>query len=61
MWVIVLSDGDGPQRNTEVKGPWSTKKEAQDRLVEAALTLGTKWVSGNVLEVKEIYDGAGSH
>ena len=51
MWVIVIADSDGPQRTTEVKGPWDTEKEAQDRLVEAALALGTKWVSGDVLEV----------
>ena len=54
MWVIVLSDSDGPQRNTEVKGPWDTEKEAQDMLVEAAHSLATKWVSGNVLEVTKL-------
>ncbi len=54
MWVIVLADSDGPQRNIEVKGLWDTEEEAQDRLVEAALTLSAKWVSGNVLEVKEM-------
>ncbi len=51
MWVIVLVDGDGPQHNTEVKGPWNTEKKAQDKLVKAATTLSSKWVSGKVLEV----------
>ncbi len=55
MWVIVLCDGDGVQRTTEVKGPWDTEKEAQDRLVDVATgTLGLHWISGRVLEVKEI-------
>lgn len=52
MWVIVLCDG--VPSNTEVKGPWDTEEEAIDRLEEAALALDTKWVSGNVLEVKKL-------
>ena len=54
MWVIVLSDGDGPTRTEECRGPWDTEKAAQDRLVELALSLGAKWVTARVLEVKEI-------
>ena len=50
----MLADGDGPTRHTEVKGPWDTEKEAQDKLVEAAHSLGSKWVAGDVLEVMKL-------
>ena len=54
MWVIVLSDGDGCTRTEECRGPWDTEKAAQDKLVELARSLGVKWVTAKVLEVKEL-------
>lgn len=53
MWVIVLSDGDGPKRNMKCLGAWVTEKEAQDKLIELASSLDGGWVSAVVLEVKE--------
>ncbi|KKL50866.1 hypothetical protein LCGC14_2301170 [marine sediment metagenome] len=54
LWVIVLSRRVAPQRNMKCLGAWVTEKEAQDKLVELALSLSAEWVGAVVLEVEEM-------
>ena len=52
MWVLVLEDSDKPTRNVEVKGPFDTENQAQDKLFEY-FQHDAVHVMGRVVEVKE--------